>query len=236
MRTTVAVLLALVAAPLGAQSLCVRPDEAVDRIIAREHFENRLFAEYHPLVETHIQETHRHRGREVAGDHFYLRGRAMMGARLAVEPLGRQPGSGYRAAGFLEEAFIDRDQFDRQHYNFQFLGIESERGVPCFVFKVEPSQTAKGTRFRGRIWAEQQNYTIVRFAGVFAPPRHWKKLPFPHPADVVYPDFDSYRTASESGVWLPSEITSKKTGVRDGPYRWNFTAQTRFSGYDGGRG
>jgi len=234
MKTTIAVLVALVAlaVPLGAQSVGVRPDEAVDKIIAREHFETRSLAEYRPVIETHIQETHQHRGREVPGGQFDLRGRAMIGARLAVAPLGRQPGSGYSAVGFLEEAFIDRDDFDREHYTFQFLGAESARGVPCLVFKVEPSQAAKGSRFRGRIWAEQQNYTIVRFAGTFAPPRHWIWLPFPHPANVTYADFDSYRAASEQGLWLPSDITSKKTNLRDGPYRWNFTAQTRFSGYE----
>ena len=65
--------------------------------------------------------------------------------------------------------FADRDDFDRQHYDFRYVHREFLGDVRCIVFDVTPKKDAGKGRFLGRIWVEDQDYNIVRLNGTYAP-------------------------------------------------------------------
>jgi len=207
-------------------------DRAIDRIIAREHYEAAVLGYFHPIVETHIEDMKFHGVEQVPWRSWDLRGRANVSTNLAVRSISaKNQDSGYEPAGFLQEAFIDRDGFDRQHYSFRYVGREDVAGVHCLVFDVEPLTAATGGRFRGRIWAEDRGYTIIRFSGAFMPLHRWEFLPAPHLESPVFAEFDSWRSSIQPDLWLPSYITSQKSDMREVNQRWAFNAQTRFSDY-----
>jgi hypothetical protein len=138
----------------------------------------------------------------------------------------------YLPVGFLQEIYIDRSGFDRQHYRFQYAGREFLGEVRCLVFNVEPLPNSRQGRFQGRIWAEDETYTIVRFSGAFVPMHRWEYFPTPHPDDVMYPHFDSWRLNVQPGLWLPSYIFNQENNLADGfTHRRGFKSQTRLWGY-----
>jgi hypothetical protein len=110
-------------------------------------------------------------------------------------------------AGFLQMIYVDRGQFDRAHYHFAYSRREFLGEVRCIAFDVIPTPNARGARFVGRIWVEDQDFTIVRFSGTYAPSIHfsWK-----HFEDEYYLHFDSWRTNVKSGLWLPSYVYSQE--------------------------
>ena len=65
--------------------------------------------------------------------------------------------------------YIDNNGLDRSHYQFDYVRREFLGDVRCVVFDVTPLPKSGKGRFKGRIWAEDQNYTIVRFNGVYTP-------------------------------------------------------------------
>jgi len=64
-----------------------------------------------------------------------------------------------------------------------------------------------GARFVGEIWVEDQDFTIVRINGVYAPAIHFSWKTF---EDEYYQHFDSWRTNVKSGLWLPSYVYSQE--------------------------
>ena len=79
-------------------------------------------------------------------------------------------------------------------------------------------------RFKGRIWAEDQNFTIVRFNGVYTPLAGINGFNL---------HFDSWRLNVQPGLWLPAYIFSQESDLKDflgGDIR--FKSQTRLWGYD----
>ena len=101
----------------------------------------------------------------------------------------------------------------------EFLG-----DVRCVVFDVRPLPKSGKGRFNGRIWAEDQNFTIVRFNGVYTPLAGINGFNL---------HFDSWRLNVQPGLWLPSYVFSQESDLKD--FLGNhvrFRAQTRLWGYD----
>jgi len=65
----------------------------------------------------------------------------------------------------------------------------------------------RGARFVGEIWVEDQDFTIVRINGVYAPAIYFSWKTF---EDEYYQHFDSWRTNVKSGLWLPSYVYSQE--------------------------
>src|SRR6266705_2558324 len=80
--------------------------------------------------------------------------------------------------GFLQMIYIDRGEFDKAHYKFDYSKREFLGEVRCIVFDVTPAPKARGVRFIVRIWVEDQDFTVVRINGIYAPAIHfsWKHV------------------------------------------------------------
>jgi len=188
-------------------------DEIIDRIIKREHEEIAAFDDYSPILETYIQEVNSHPtlGTVPKKDYYFI-GQADFRRRLKVHSMidGGKKGSllwSFDPAGFLQMIYIDRGEFDRRHYKFNYVRQEFLGEVKCLVFDLQSLPKVRGARFVGRIWVEDQDYTVVRINGRYAPTIHfsWKTL-----EDQYYLHFDSWRTNVKSGLWLPSYVYSQE--------------------------
>jgi hypothetical protein len=93
---------------------------------------------------------------------------------------------------------------------------------------VSPAPKVRGSRFTGRIWVEDQDFTVVRINGRYAPPIHFSLKTF---EDEYYLHFDSWRTNVKSGLWLPSYVYSQEL---DRPTRFgnpSYKSSTHLWGY-----
>ena len=114
--------------------------------------------------------------------------------------------------------YIDTNGFNRQDYRFDYIRREFLGEVRCLVFDVVPigkDRKVRG-RFKGRIWAEDQDYTIVRFNGIYADTAGMTDRAI---------HFDSWRRVIRCRkiLWLPSYIFTQQTD----PYGANGT-HTKF--------
>ena len=226
----------------SAQAPVVTVDQAIDRVIAREKEEVATIRRFSPIIETYIQEmkSDKELGAVPVKDHYFLgqadlsRGivdHTMLTARKgkfdAVNPLVHMSGmftSSYVPEGFLQMIYIDTNGLDRQHYQFDYVRREFLGEVRCVVFDVTPLPKSGRGRFKGRIWAEDQNFTIVRFNGVYTPIAGINSFNL---------HFDSWRTNVQPGLWLPTYVYSQESDLKDflgGNIR--FKSQTRLWGYD----
>ncbi|MGC2422341.1 MAG: hypothetical protein WA405_11925 [Candidatus Acidiferrales bacterium] len=216
-------------------------DQAMDRIIAREHQEVAAIRRSTPIIETYIQEmkVDKDLGAVPSVDHYFL-GQANLTRGVVdnsiltdkkskgawLNPLSHLTSffaSGFVPAGFLQMVFVDPNGFDRQHYQFEYIGKEFLGGVRCFVFDVRPLPKSGKGRFNGRIWAEDQNFTIVRFNGVYLPLASISGYNL---------HFDSWRLNVQPGLWLPAFIFSEESNMNNSGLRLRFKSQTRLWGYD----
>ena len=69
----------------------------------------------------------------------------------------------------------------------------------CLVIDVQPKPEAPAGRFQGRIWVEDNEYSIVRFNGTYCRA----------PRNNFYLHFDSWRLNLKPGLWLPAYIYSE---------------------------
>lgn len=192
------------------------PSEAtIDRIIAREKEEIDAFSKYSPIIETYIQQVRRDRtlGFVPKSDLHFL-GHADFRSRLKVHPLLEREKKGdwmwsYDPAGFLQMIFVDRGEFDKIHYKLEYKGREFLGDVRCYVFDVSRAPTARGPRFRGRIWVEDQDMTIVHIQGWYEPGESFSPRTL---RDECYLHFDSWRVNVKSGLWLPSYVYIQELG------------------------
>src|ERR1700734_1367016 len=220
----------------------VTVDQAIDRIIAREHEEVATIRRYNPVIETYIQDmkTDKEMGAIPVRDHYFL-GQAdlskgivdhnMLGARKgkwdAFNPISHMSGlfsSSYVPEGFLQMIYLDTQGFDRQHYQFDYVHREFLGEVRCVVFDVTPLPKSGKGRFKGRIWAEDQSFAIVRFNGVYTPVSGINGFNL---------HFDSWRLNVQPGLWLPAYIFSQESDLKDflGSHV-RFKSQTRLWGYN----
>ena len=89
--------------------------------------------------------------------------------------------------GFSWMVYADRNDFDREHYDFRYVRREFLGDVRCLVFDVTPKKGSGNGRFLGRIWVEDQDYNIVRLNGTYAP-RAAQFLLLPHGQLALEPD------------------------------------------------
>ena len=217
-------------------------DQVVDRITAREHQQVATIRQYTPLIETYIQDmkTDRDLGTVPVKDHYFL-GLADFSKGIVDRSLLDKPKSGikgkmnvtgplshlfsseYVPEGFLQMVFIDANGFDRSHYAFEYVRREFLGEVRCVVFDVTPLKNSGKGRFKGRIWANDQDYTVVRFNGVYTPIASFGAFNL---------HFDSWRVNMQPGLWLPAYIFSQESNLKDamgGEVR--FKSQSRLWGY-----
>jgi hypothetical protein len=222
-----------------APTVAATMDQVVDRAIEREHALMEMLKTRTPLVETYLQNLKfdPKAGPTPVEDHYFL-GRMDLGEIVdrrdyvtkdtSVEShlLGgftRLYKFEYKPMGFSWMIYADRDDFNRQTYDFKFVHREFLGDVRCLVFDVSAKQSTGKGRFRGRIWVEDQNYNIVRLNGSYEP----------RPRNAYFFHMDSWRLNLIPGYWVPAYIYSEEG---DFSYRSKaqatFKAQTRLWGYD----
>ncbi|PYX76565.1 MAG: hypothetical protein DMG78_01190 [Acidobacteria bacterium] len=214
-------------------------DQAVDRLIKREHSLMELLNTRTPIVETYLQDLKfdPRVGPVPVQDHYFL-GRMDLGDTVdRREYLSKDTSFEkhllggfnklykleYKPMGFSWMIYADRDDFNRQTYDFKYVHREFLGDVRCFVFEVSAKKGSGNGRFRGRIWVEDQDYNIVRLNGTYEP----------HPHNAYFFHMDSWRLNLIPGYWVPAYIYSEEG---DFGYRSKdktaFKAQTRLWGYD----
>jgi hypothetical protein len=129
----------------------------------------------------------------------------------------------YLPRGFAQMLLIDGRQFDRDHYDFEFVKREFLGDVRTYVIDVAPKKDAGAGRFFGRIWVEDREFNIVRFNGTYVRPR----------AGQVYMHFDSWRVNCGPDLWMPFETYSEESDLRYnlGTRKFRFKAVTRIWGF-----
>ncbi len=214
-------------------------DQVVDRTIEREHALMDFLKTRTPLVETYLQnlKLDPQLGPVPSQDHYFL-GRIDMAESVDRRDYLSKDSSfqnrlmggfsklfkfEYKPMGFSWMIFADREDFDRNHYDFRYVRREFLGDVRCLVFDVTPKKDAGKGRFIGRIWVEDQEYNIVRLNGTYAT----------RPKNSEFFHMDSWRLNLIPGYWLPAYIYSEEGdfsyGAKD---TMAFKAQTRIWGYD----
>ena len=215
----------------------VTMDQVVDRVVASEQTLVKNLDSYSPVVETYFQamKPDPQLGMVPAGDKYFLgrldlmhgneasylgtssRLKRFLGTLTETYSLRLNP------AGFAWMIYADRDEFDRQHYDFRYVRREFLGDLRCLVFDVQPKKKTGDGRFIGRIWVEDQSYNIVRLNGTYSNNGNGK----------YYFHFDSWRLNLQPGLWLPAYVYSEETDMHYGVGRaTSFKAQTRLWGYN----
>ncbi|HTZ99043.1 MAG TPA: hypothetical protein VMB02_01855 [Candidatus Aquilonibacter sp.] len=222
-------------------------DQAIDRIIAREHDEVAAIRRYNPIVETYVQDMKPDADMGIVPmkDQYFL-GQAQLSSGIGDDsmldgkhkdkkkkgfaeefnPFSHLEGSSTTVPdGFVKMVYVDPNDFDRQHYDFRYVGKEFLGEVRCVVFDVTPLPKSGKGRFDGRIWAEDQGFTIVRFNGMFQSSDN---------EGVGFNlHFDSWRMNLQPDLWLPAAIYSQESELKTASgSAIRFKAQTRLWGYD----
>src|SRR6202795_2918902 len=248
MRFLLNVLLVAALSPMPLAEAAQQPtteSQVVDRIVTREQEEMRLIRQFSPLVETYVQNfrENKHLGAVPDGDK-YLLGRADFSRGVEVVSLNDTQsknknflgsmgnffafGKQYVPAGFLQMVFIDSDGFNQGNYKFTYIRREFLGEVRCLVFDLTPLPKTGKARFIGRIWVEDQDYSIVRFNGSFGPAS----------LTSYYFSFDSWRVNAGKKQWLPAFIYSQQGDFQDARTKnmafKPFKAQTRLWAYSPG--
>ena len=215
-------------------------NQVVDKILARETALVSRMKNLHPLVETYLQnldkdETVTFRP---SGDTYFL-SKLDLNSVAKEQPMTKKEGfTGkvlgkitqvysikYLPGGFAQTLMLN-ERFDRQNYEFEYVRREFLGEVRTVVFDVKPKKGARGT-FIGRIWAEDQDFNIVRINGVYGSST----------ATKMYFHFDSWREYMGNGEWLPAYVYTEESnvGYLMGARRLRFKGQTRLWGYNIGK-
>jgi Peptidase family M48 len=229
-------------APIPAPQVLPQPttmDQVVDRFIVREQGLTKMLATRTPVVETYLQNLtlDPQLGPVPENDRYFL-GRMDLSTSIDRKDYIKDDQSmekhllggfsklfkvQYQPLGFSWMIFADRNDFDRQHYDFRYVRREFLGEVRCLVFDVTPKKGTGNGRFLGRIWIEDQDYNIVRLNGTYAP----------RPRNSYFFHMDSWRLNLIPGYWVPSFIYSEEGDFSAGAKnKIAFKAQTRIWGYD----
>jgi hypothetical protein len=236
------------AVPLFAQNQPARPDPVLDgvisKVITRENQEMAVIRQRSPVVETYIQKVRNTENDGTwapDGDHYFI-GRAELSGGLGLVPLSSRDdnlarhaaaslvhlfdfGTAFLPKGFLQMIYLDNDGLGTQNYNFDYVRREFLGEVRTLVFDVTPAKKGGKGRFVGRIWVEDQGYTIVRFNGSYSG----------HTESNLKFHFDSWRVNAGPNLWLPAFIYSEENIPEFTHFRAHvYKAQTRLWGYNAG--
>ncbi|MBI2189805.1 MAG: M48 family metalloprotease [Acidobacteria bacterium] len=218
-------LFVLTAAPRAQQPAsgggAVSMDQFIERLMTAEAALMDRLGNYHPVVEIYLQSLlpDPQIGAVPTRDDYFLGqfdGRdgptatPLSPARGWFRPAGlmnRPFGFDYVPSGFAATTVPDLRVFDRERYEFKFVRREFLDEVRCAVFEVWP-KNRDAIGFKGRIWVEDRDFTIVRFNGISreadgALSRFFRrKLSF---------HLDSWRVNVQPGVWLPGYVYFEET-------------------------
>lgn len=214
-----------------------KAQEVADRVFYREAKFIEDLKPYSPMVETYIQNFKAdNEFGQIPGSDKYFLGRLVM--KNGVEDvsfqkhtksmgstiLGKLDGfykMNYVPLGFMQMVYIYG--FDKDNYDLKFIHSEFLGDVRTMMFDVSPKPKVKGTHFVGRIWVEDQDYTIVRFNGTYLPQRMTN----------FYFHFDTWRLNVRPGVWAPAFIYTEESDARYALFRkLAMRSQTRLWGYN----
>jgi hypothetical protein len=226
------------AQPNSQQAAPTTMDQLVDRIIEREHNLMKLLQGRTPIVETYLQNLTQdpQLGPVPKNDRYFL-GRMDLSKSIDRKDYMKQESMEkrllggftklftmqYRPLGFSWMIFADRDDFDREHYEFTFAHREFLGDVRCLVFDVTPKKNVGQGRFLGRIWVEDRDFSIIRLNGTYAP----------RPRNGYFFHMDSWRLNLVPDYWVPAYIYSEEGDFSAGAKNQiAFKAQTRLWGYD----
>jgi hypothetical protein len=224
-----------------AQSAPVTMDQVVDRFIEREKGLIKMLSSRTPVVETYLQNlTQDTQLGPVPKDDRYFLGRMDLTDSIdRNDYLKGDKDDGmqkrllggftkmfkfqYQPLGFSWMIYADRNDFDRQHYEFRYIRREFTGDVRTLVFDVTPKKNAGKGRFLGRIWIEDQDFNIVRLNGTYT---HASR-------NTYYFHMDSWRLNLIPGYWVPTYIYSEEGDFTAGAKnKIAFKAQTRMWGYN----
>src|SRR5579863_9354942 len=193
-------------------------DQLVDRAIFQENALLKILRGERPIAETYIQdmEPDTDFGAVPRTDHYFLgkldlsRG-VNTGSLLpqsstktrAFEVFTRLFSTKYLPRGFAQMILIDGGQFDRAHYDFEFVKREFLGDVRTVVINVAPKKNAGSGRFIGRMWVEDRDFNVVRFNGTYSKPRDGE----------FYMHFDSWRVNCGPALWVPFESYSEESAL-----------------------
>ncbi len=214
--------------------------QIIDRIVGKEAVMATRMRGMHPVVETYLQNLDK--DNELAfrpvGDTYFL-GKLDFKAEdkehsflkkggIATGVMGKLSqlySVKYLPGGFAQMLVVD-GHFDRKGYDFEYVRREFLGEVRTLVFDVKPKKGSNAT-FKGRIWAEDQEYNIVRFNGTYGPST----------ATKIYFHFDSWREYMGKGEWLPAYVYTEESdyGYIMGTRHLRFKGQTRLWGYNVGK-
>jgi hypothetical protein len=210
-------------------------DKVIEQIIAREHNEVAAFELFSPIVETYIQnlKPDRELGIIPRSDAYFI-GQADLREGLVIHSLLKGsfmqellPAFGedksWNPAGFLQMIYVDQHHFGRRYYDFKYVGQDFLGSVRCLMFDIAPKPHSGKRGFKGRIWVEDHDYTIVRFNGTYFPERK-----FDSEDSTVH--FDSWRMNVQPDLWLPAYVFVEGVNKKPGGLP-KFKGQTRLWGY-----
>src|SRR5450631_788904 len=173
-------------APASAPSTpSITMDQVVDRAVEREHALMEMLKTRTPFVETYLQDLkfRPQEGPAPAQDHYFLGRMDLSESMNRRDYLAKDTSFEsrllggftrlfkfeYKPLGFSWMIYADRDKFNRQTYDFKYVGREFLGDVRCIVFDVSAKKGTGHGRFHGRIWVEDQDYNIVRINGTYEP-------------------------------------------------------------------
>src|SRR5581483_8791872 len=145
----------------------VTMEDVVNRAIMREHALMDMLKTRNPLVETYLQnlKPDQQLGAVPKEDHYFL-GRMDLGESVDRRDYLTKDSSfqksmlggvtklfkfEYQPMGFSWMIFADREDFDRNHYEFKYVRREFLGDVRCLVFDITPKKDAGKGRFVGRV-------------------------------------------------------------------------------------
>ena len=165
----------------------VSADQVVDTIIEREHALIQFLASRTPVIETYLQDLSPDTklGAIPKDDYYFLSRLDLASSVERRDYLAKQQSfrglllggvdklfrTRYQPTGFSWMIFADRQNFDRNHYDFHYVQREFLGEVKCLLFDVTPKKNAGVALFKGQIWVEDQDYNIVRFNGTYWSPK-----------------------------------------------------------------
>jgi hypothetical protein len=209
--------------------------EIIPRVYKREAEEENLVTSYSPIIETYIQveKSDQLMGTLPKSDFYFLGIGDFRNHSIKVHDMTPHTHKGsilwsFEPGGFLQMSLLDWGGFNEQNYTLTPRGRTFLGDVRCFLFDVARKPHVKGARFRGRIWVEDQDFTIVRMNGSYAPEAHFSLRHFD---DEFYLHFDSWRTNVQPGIWLPSDIFSQELAQSVPTGGPRFKARSHIWGY-----